>query len=58
MNNKNILFVVFSYNREAMLSDVLETLKEENVLIIDDGSPFVIEHRNFIKFPHGGKPHY
>lgn len=52
------MFVVFSYNREAMLSDVLETLKDEHVVIIDDGSPFEIDHENFIKFPHGGKPEF
>lgn len=49
---------VFSYQREAMLYNVLKELKQEVVTILDDGSDFVINHPNVIRFKHGGKPKF
>ena len=49
------MIIVFSYQREDMLKQVLNDLKGENVTILDDGSDFKIEHPNVIRFKNGGK---
>lgn len=49
------MIFVFSYQREQMLNQVLKELKGEVVTILDDGSDFIINHPNVIRFKHGGK---
>lgn len=49
------MIIVFSYQREEMLKQVLNDLKGENVTILDDGSDFKIDHPNVIRFKNGGK---
>lgn len=47
--------IVFSYQREEMLKQVLKDLKGEVVTVLDDGSDFVVKHHNVIRFKNGGK---
>lgn len=57
-----ILVIIFSYNREESLKEVIDTLhyterqgEAVEVVVLDDGSPFTIDGPNFIKLPHTGK---
>jgi hypothetical protein len=47
--------IVFSYNREEMLINLLTELEGLDVTVIDDGSDFIINHPKVIKTPHEGK---
>ena len=47
------MIFVFSYDRKEMLSKVVESIKGEHFLILDDGSDFEMD--NMVKFPHEGK---
>lgn len=54
---KKFLIFIFSYNRKEMLESLIFELESKNcdVIVIDDGSNFVIKHENKILFPHQGK---
>lgn len=54
---KKFLIFIFSYNRKEMLESLISELSTKNceVMVIDDGSDFVIKHPNKIVFPHQGK---
>lgn len=54
-SGKSMMIFVFSYNRKQMLESILETLDGELVVVIDDGSDYVINHANVMRFANGGK---
>ena len=49
------MIYLFSYQREEMLKGILKELKDEEVTILDDGSDFIINHPNVLRFKNGGK---
>jgi glycosyltransferase involved in cell wall biosynthesis len=51
---KEAIFI-FSYNREEMLKKVVESVKDYNYFIIDDGSDFALPTNRFYRFTHQGK---
>jgi len=54
------MIIVFSYNRFEMLKQVVSELKNEDFVVLDDGSDFDLQPLdcNFIKFEHVGKAGY
>lgn len=47
---------IFSFNRESMLKKVVESVKDYNFFIIDDGSDFYLPIKNrMFRFEHHGK---
>ena len=54
-SHDKFLIFIFSYNRPEMLKQVIDDTSDNDVIIIDDGSDFKINHPNVHKFPHGGK---
>jgi hypothetical protein len=54
---KKFLIFIFSYNRKEMLESLISELETKNcdVMVIDDGSDFIVKHANKIVFPHQGK---
>jgi hypothetical protein len=58
-NEDRILIFIFSYNRYEKLHSLINECKKNNcdVVVIDDGSDFNINHEHVIKLKHQGK-HY
>ncbi len=56
-----IRIIIFSYQREQMLKNLIKEIKAftEDIVytIIDDGSDFILQD-NFYQFKHGGKPKF
>ena len=52
------MIYIFSYQRKEMLEKLLEELKDNTAIILDDGSDFFIKSNPFYKFPHGGKENF
>lgn len=60
-----IQIVIFNYQRQDMLNNLLEEIEtfenkvskyhSINTLILDDGSDYIIEHENVLRFENGGK---
>jgi hypothetical protein len=51
---KEAIFI-FSFNREEMLKKVVESVKDYDYFIIDDGSDFTLDDKRFKKWDHQGK---
>ena len=57
-DTSDILIIIFSYNRKKMLHQILRHLDGFNIVVIDDGSPFPINHNSVISFTNGGKKEF
>lgn len=49
------MIFIFNYEREEMLTQILNQLHREKPVVIDDGSSYFIDYPNVIRFAHGGK---
>ena len=49
------MIVIFTYNREALLKSLVDSLKGEKIMIIDDGSDYPIHFNNYHRYEHQGK---
>lgn len=49
---------IFNYEREEMFKEVLNHLKHLNPVVLDDGSSYLIDYSNVIRFRNGGKKEF
>ena len=52
------MIFIFNYEREEMLNQILNQLRSEKPVVLDDGSSYFIDYDNVIRFAHGGKQEF